>query len=70
MNKIIKNTDNGKYFTDRYQNGFWSKDIEEAYLFSDQEDIYYYINKLRESSDNPFEDIKMILIETVCKFNK
>lgn len=68
MNKIIKNTDNGKYFTDRYQNGFWSRDIEDAYLFSNDDEIHSYIRKLGERMDSPFENVKMILIETVYKF--
>lgn len=68
MNKIIKNTENGKYFTDNY-NCYWSKDIEDAYLFTNDDEIISYIKKLGERMDTPFEDIKMILIETVCKFN-
>jgi hypothetical protein len=69
MNKIIKNTDNGKYFTGRYRDGFWSRDIEDAYLFSDEGEIQKSIRKYQEDSGNPFEDIKIILIETVYKFN-
>ncbi len=69
MNKIIKNPDNGKYFTNRYQDGFWSRDIEDACEFGDEDSLELHIQKLRESSDNPFDDIKMILIETVYKFN-
>lgn len=68
MNKIIKNADNGKYFTNRYQDGFWSRDIEDAYLFLEGENIYIFINKqIIESMDNPFEDVKMVMIETVYK---
>lgn len=68
MNKIIKNTENGRFFTDNY-NCYWSKDIEDAYLFSDENEISKSIKKYQEDSCNPFEDIKMILIETVYKFN-
>lgn len=44
MNKIIKNTENGRYFTDNY-NCYWSKDIEDAYLFSDEDEISKSIKK-------------------------
>lgn len=69
MNKIVKNADNGKYFTGRYRDGFWSRDIEDAELFEDENEISKSIKKYQEDSCNPFEDIKMILIETVYKFN-
>lgn len=67
MNKIIKNIDNNKYFTDIYQNGFWSKDIEDACLFESEPEIRYYVTKLMESMDNPFEDVKTMIIETIYK---
>lgn len=68
MNKIIKNAENGKYFTNRYQDGFWSREIADACVFGDEESLELHIQKLRKSSDNPFDDIKMILIETIYKF--
>lgn len=67
MQKIIKNHENGKYFTDNYRDGFWSRDIEDACLFENESQAYYYVNKLRESMDDPFEGIKYIIIETIYK---
>lgn len=67
MNKIIKNLDNGKYFTKRYQDGFWSRDVEDAHLFINEDSLQFNVQKHRESMDNPFEDVKMIIIETVFK---
>jgi hypothetical protein len=66
MNKIVKNIENGKYFTDNY-NCYWSRDIEDAYLFSDENEISKSIKKYQEDSGSPFEDIKMMLIETVYR---
>lgn len=66
MNKIIKNTENGRYFTNKYD-CFWSKDIEDAYLFPSEDEIHSYLRKI-EMMDSPFENVKMILIETVYKF--
>lgn len=68
MYKIIKNTENGKYFTGSYRDIFWSRDIEDAYLFRDEDEISKRIKNYQEDSFSPFEDIKMILIETVHKF--
>lgn len=68
MYKIIKNTENGKYFTGSYRDGFWSRDIEDAYLFPSEDEIHSYLRKI-EMMDSAFEYIKMIIIETVYKIN-
>jgi len=68
MNKIVKNTENGRYFTNKYD-CFWSKDIEDAYLFPNEDEIHSFVRGIGERMETPFEDIKMIIIETVYKFN-
>jgi len=67
MYKIIKNTENGKYFTGSYRDGFWSIDIEDADLFANEESINYTIKRLTEGLDHPFENIKFLSIETIYK---
>ncbi len=68
MKLIIKNSETGKYFTDSYRNDFWSREIEDAYLFEDESEIRKNINNYGERLDTPFENIKTIIIETVYKF--
>jgi len=63
---VIKNTENNKYFTGNY-NGFWSLDIDDAQTFNGEESVEKEIKHLTdpESSNDVFEKVKSVVIETV-----
>jgi hypothetical protein len=63
---VIKNTENNKYFTGRYESG-WSLDITDAHTYKDEVAVEKEL-KLQTDPDNDldfFDGVDCIIVETI-----
>jgi len=64
---VLKNWDTNQYYTHRYQR-FWSKDIEAAYKFNEDEEDE--IERILQEYEDQFEHVSFLVRETIYQLDK